>query len=224
MSPKPQFAGNRKSEREQPDRQRAPGSSKAMSETDELQLLNRIATGDSLAFEQLYHHFYHRLTRFLYRFTRRADSIEEIVNDTMFVVWRKAADFRRKSSVSTWIFGIAYRTALKDLRRRGRAPEQVALGEAQIDRMGAPDPAVDRLEQQESLERALAGLSAEQRAVLELTYFHGYSCREVADIVGCPVNTVKTRMFHARRRLRDALPRFQGGRHSVTSEGSGEQP
>jgi RNA polymerase sigma-70 factor (ECF subfamily) len=188
-----------------------------MSKTDELQLLDRIATRDLQAFEELYHLFYHRLTRFLYRFTRRPDAIEEIVNDTMFVVWQKASDFRRRSSVSTWIFGIAYRTALKDLRRRGRSPEQVALQDAQVDRMGAPDPAVDRLELQESLERALAGLSAEQRAVLELTYFHGYSCREVADIVGCPVN------IHARKRLRDVLPRLEAGSVSVPSRGPGER-
>ena len=194
-----------------------------MSETDELQLLIRTASRDRQAFEQLYHLFYHRLTRFLYRFTRRADAIEEIVNDTMFVVWQKASDFRRKSSVSTWIFGIAYRTALKDLRRRGRSPEQVALQDAKVDRMGALDPAVDRWELQDSLERALAGLSAEQRAVIELTYFHGYSCREVADIVGCPVNTVKTRMFHARKRLRDALPSSRTGRSSIPDGRRGGQ-
>jgi len=179
-----------------------------MPQTDELQLLDRIAARDHQAFEQLYHLYYPRLTRFLYRFTRRADSIEEMVNDTMFVVWQNAAGFRRKSRVSTWIFGIAYRTALKELRRRGRSPKEESQSETLIERMGAPDPAVDRWELQQSLETALATLSAEQRAVLELTYFHGYSCQEVADIVDCPVNTVKSRMFYARRRLREQLPRL----------------
>ncbi|MEJ2085537.1 MAG: sigma-70 family RNA polymerase sigma factor [Acidobacteriota bacterium] len=193
-----------------------------MPQTDELQLLDRIAARDHQAFEQLYHLYYQRLTRFLYRFTRRAESIEEIVNDTMFVVWQNAAAFRRKSRVSTWIFGIAYRTALKELRRRGRSPEQESQSEMLIEGMGAPDPAVDRWELQRSLEAALATLSAEQRAVVELTYFHGYSCQEVADIVGCPVNTVKTRMFYARKRLRDKLPRLEAAHSSRLRRGPGE--
>lgn len=194
-----------------------------MSVTDEIQLLDRVADRDLRAFERLYHIYYHRLTRFLYRFTRQADSIEEIVNDTMFVVWQKASGFRRKSSVSTWIFGIAYRTALKELRRRGRTPDRVPLQEAHIERMGTTDPTVDRFELQRSLEAGLAALSAEQRAVLELTYFHGYTCREVADIVGCPVNTVKTRMYHARKRLRDHLPRLESARGSKATRGPGGQ-
>ena len=193
-----------------------------MPHTDELQLLNRIAARDHQAFERLYHLYYQRLTRFLYRFTRQADSIEEIVNDTMFVVWQSASTFRRKSRVSTWIFGIAYRTALKELRRRGRFPEQESQSETLIERMGAPDPAVDRWELQQSLEAVLATLSAEQRAVLELSYFHGYSCQEVADIVDCPVNTVKTRMFHARRRLREQLPRLGAEYASKLRRGPGE--
>src|ERR1700723_4237716 len=81
-------------------------------------LLVAVAAGDRRALEELYLGYHRRLARFLSRFTPRYENVEEIINDTFLVVWQKAKDFRRASLVSTWIFGIAYRTALKSLRRQ----------------------------------------------------------------------------------------------------------
>src|ERR1700691_2849398 len=81
-------------------------------------LLVAIAAGDRRALEELYLSFHRRLARFLSRFTPRYENVEEIINDTFMVVWQSAKDFRYASQVSTWIIGIAYRTALKSVRRQ----------------------------------------------------------------------------------------------------------
>ena len=88
----------------------------ARTEHDEAELIGRVATGDRRAFETLYRAYHPRLARFLQRMTRSTPLIEEIVNDTLLVVWRKAATFNGSSKVSTWIFAIAYRRACKSLQ------------------------------------------------------------------------------------------------------------
>src|ERR1700721_2715961 len=81
-------------------------------------LLVAVAAGDRRALEELYLSYHRRLSRFLSRFTPRYENIEEIINDTFMVVWQSAKNFRHASQVSTWIIGIAYRTALKSFRRQ----------------------------------------------------------------------------------------------------------
>src|SRR5262245_61914170 len=138
------------------------------------------------------------------RMTSRHDLIEEVINDTMWTVWEKAADFRGESLVSTWIVGITYRRALKALRRSTAI--QVAHSE---ETQAAPDVHLAN-ETRQWLDRALAELPIEQRMVLEFSYLLGHSCEEIAIIMQCPGNTVKTRMFHAREKLRRSLPRLAG--------------
>lgn len=182
-----------------------------MSQRRELELIRLVAAKDLGAFEDLYHLYYRRVFRFLLSITRRMDLVEEILNDVMFTVWQKAGGFRERSRLSTWIFGIAYRKALKRLERERRAPEQLDAEDADLAGMGGADRALEMQELRDLLQRALERLSPEQRAVIELTYHSGRSCKEIAEIVDCPVNTVKTRMFHARKRLRRMLPRLGHG-------------
>jgi len=144
-----------------------------------------------------------RLRRFLERTTQRPHLIDEILNDTMLVIWRKAGSFEVRSKVSTWILGIAMRRSLKV---RERAARLALLDHGQpAEPATEPDEHLARKELRADLDRALESLSPEHRAVVELTHFDGYSYREIAAILGCPVDTVKTRMFHARRRLRALL-------------------
>jgi RNA polymerase sigma-70 factor (ECF subfamily) len=169
---------------------------------DDAVLLGRVARGDVSAFEALYRRYRPRVRRFLEQRTRGPHLIEEILNDTMLVIWRKAGTFRLKSTVSTWILGIALRRGLKAVERSEPGAEVAS------DDLAAPaevEEHVFRKEVRARLDRALESLSPEQRTVVVLTYFEGYSCREIAGIVGCPVDTVKTRMFHARRRLKALL-------------------
>jgi RNA polymerase sigma factor (sigma-70 family) len=157
----------------------------------------------------LYRIYYRRLTRFLDRITRRPHANEEVLDDTMFAVWRKAATFNGTSQVSTWIFAIAYRMALKALKR-DRARTQRLLDDVEPDSAPSPEAALIEGQFRSRIKRLLADLSPEQRAVVELTYYHGCAYKEIAEIVGCPVDTVKTRMFHARRKLRAVLIAEEG--------------
>jgi RNA polymerase sigma-70 factor (ECF subfamily) len=186
----------------------AGGAGAATANAAELRLLDRVAGGDRQAFQELYVCYHRRLARFLTRLTHGYPIAEEIINDTMYVVWRKAAGFRGQSQVSTWIMGIAYRRALKALKRESTAahvPSMPGDEEAQ-----ATDATQRTDELHEWIGSALDQLPAEQRMVIELTYYVGLSCQEIATIMECPVNTVKTRMFHARRKLRTALPQQAG--------------
>jgi len=171
---------------------------------DELELLDRIKARDVDAFEKLYRIYQPRLTRFLVNLLKRPQLVEEVLDDTMMVVWQTAGSFRGTSKLSTWVFAIAYRKALK-ARMRWPDPVEDDDRDMRASNDPAPDAELEQSRVREALLRAMSKLSAEHRAVVDLTYFHGLGYREIADIVGCPVDTVKTRMFHARRRLRDAL-------------------
>ncbi|HVT17547.1 MAG TPA: sigma-70 family RNA polymerase sigma factor [Thermoanaerobaculia bacterium] len=184
---------------------------------DESSLLRRVAAKDRKAFETLYSLYYRRLFSYIFKLTRRAELVEEALNDVMLVVWTKAASFDGRSRLSTWIFGIAYHKALKALAHR---PPETAASQAAPEREPSepvasegPESLIVRRELASTVGKALAALSPEQRAVVELTYYYELSYQEIAEIVDCPVNTVKTRMFHARRRLRQILPEMGVSSH-----------
>jgi RNA polymerase sigma-70 factor (ECF subfamily) len=184
------------------------GTPSALDDAAERELLQRTAARDRDAFKTLYLAYHRRLARFLVRMTRQYDVAEEIINDTLWVVWQRAGDFRGSSRVSTWIMGIAYRRALKTLRRANLQSRWVEL-DADVD-YSDYGATVDSADRRELVARALAQLPLEQRLVLEFTYYLGHSCAEIAEIMECPVNTVKTRMFHARRKLRTLMPALSG--------------
>jgi RNA polymerase sigma-70 factor (ECF subfamily) len=168
-------------------------------------LLAAIGAGDRRALEELYLSYHRRLARFLSRFTPRYENIEDIINDTFMVVWQNAKDFRSASQVSTWIIGIAYRTALKSFRRQ----KNHAVASLEDYPEQTVDPTFDA-EVHDWLKHGLNRLPIEQRLTLELAYHMGHSLEEIATITDCPVGTVKARMFHAREKLRQYLPALSG--------------
>ena len=170
-------------------------------------LLVAVAAGDRRALEELYLSYHRRLARFLSRFTPRYENVEEIINDTFLVVWQSAKDFRNASQVSTWIIGIAYRTALKSFRRQKNHAAAQSLEDYPEQTV---DPTFDA-ELNDWLSHGLSRLPMEQRLTLELAYHMGHSLEEIAAITDCPVGTVKARMFHAREKLRQYLPALSGG-------------
>jgi RNA polymerase sigma-70 factor (ECF subfamily) len=173
---------------------------------DDNVLLVAVANGSSLALEALYLKYHRRLARFVSRVTPRYENIEEIINDTLMTVWQSATVFRNASQVSTWIFGIAFRTAHNSLRRQKRHSDVRHLDDY-------PQQTVDPVratEVHDWLTHGLNRLSPEQRLTLELTYHMGYSIDEIAAITNSPVGTVKARMFRARERLRKYLPALAG--------------
>ncbi|MGO9932986.1 MAG: RNA polymerase sigma factor [Steroidobacteraceae bacterium] len=179
---------------------------KSSSKARDSALLVAVAAGDRRALEELYLSYHRRLARFLSRFTPRHENIEEIINDTFMVVWQNAGAFRSASQVSTWIIGIAYRTALKAFRRQKNQASAGSLDDY-------PEQTVDptgETEVHDWLQQGLSRLPMDQRLTLELAYHMGHSLEEIAAITDCPVGTVKARMFHAREKLRQYLPALSG--------------
>ncbi|MEJ2089332.1 MAG: sigma-70 family RNA polymerase sigma factor [Gammaproteobacteria bacterium] len=177
------------------------------STTDQDQaLIARIAAGDRRAFELLFSKYGERVFRYAHRLISDVTKAEEVANDVMLEVWKTAARFEGRSKVSTWILGITRHLALNAVRRKTLDTVDVAdapelADDKQVD--GAVEHDRDVLG--EGIRAALAELSAEHRDVIELTFFHGCTYHEIAEIVGCPENTVKTRMYHAKRQLQSLL-------------------
>ncbi|MGD0505761.1 MAG: sigma-70 family RNA polymerase sigma factor [Steroidobacteraceae bacterium] len=189
-------------------------SAKNTKESDVDRLI-AIAAGNRVAFEDLYFAYHRRLARFLFRVTPRYEMVEEIINDTFITVWQRAKDFRNASRVSTWIFGIAYHTALKSLRRQKHHSAALSLDDY-------PEPTIDpgaEAEVKDWLAQGLSRLPLDQRLTLELAYHMGHSLEEIAAITDTPVGTVKARMHHARRKLRKHLPALDGTAHEFSARG-----
>ena len=168
---------------------------------DEYALLQRIVEGDQLAFEAFYKHYYPRLFRFILRTTRQPEAIEELIQETLLVVWEKPERFNFSSKISTWVFGIAYNKALKLMSKTARRSNDLDVDELS-EAIGDPYANLaENTETQDWLNCALDCLSVEQRAVIELTFYNGLSYQDIAKILDCPENTVKTRMYHARKKL-----------------------
>jgi RNA polymerase sigma-70 factor, ECF subfamily len=181
---------------------RGPGGS-----AREAELISRIAAGDRRALEELYTLYHRRMARFLVRLTHRYELAEEIINDTFWVVWTKAHDFRGDSQPSTWILGIAYRKARNAFRSAARQAAETSLEAATMPAVSDP---FGTEELRDWLQQALEQLPPEQGLAVQLCYELGHSCEEIAAITGCPVNTVKTRLFHARAKLQKLLPKLAG--------------
>lgn len=165
---------------------------------EEESYIKRIAEGDEEALELMYALYYPRLVRFLFRVTNNHEHIIEIINDVFFVIWRGAGKFRNQSTISTWILGIAYKKGLKHMsKHKEKFTDQDVIDTESNDE--------ERLLEQRNMRQLLEKLSPLHRAVIELTYYFGYSYKEIGDILECPENTVKTRMFHARHKLRELL-------------------
>src|SRR3569623_824368 len=159
---------------------------------EEARLLGLILQGDREAFEELYRLYYPRLTRFLLNLVRRPTLVEEVLNDTMMVVWDRADSFNGASKLSTWIFAIAYRKAMKGLRRQDEAVED-RDAEQRVSLGATPEQEAAHHRIHALLLKAMDELSPAHRAVVDLTYFHELGYREIATILECPVETVKPR-------------------------------
>ncbi|RLQ20424.1 sigma-70 family RNA polymerase sigma factor [Seongchinamella sediminis] len=165
------------------------------------ELLAGTAGGSLRAFGQLYDLLYTSLVRFIYRHTQSPSVVEEVLNDVMLVVWQKAGSFRGDSRVLTWVLGIARHCALNRLQRE-RAWQRIVAGPVPC---ACPGLDEGRLATLDALEWALGQLSEDHRVAIELAYFHGMSCEEIAEVCACPVNTAKTRLHYGRRRLHTLL-------------------
>ncbi|WP_043627832.1 RNA polymerase sigma factor [Nonomuraea candida] len=172
-----------------------------MKRTDaDARVLSRVADGDTAALTELYERYGEPLFAFLLRLAGDRGTAEEILQDTMLAVWRSAGTFQRRSSVSTWLFGVARRQAHNRLRTA--APPQAAEPYERADPLPGPEElAVGG----DSLEALLARLPPAQRDVAVLHFVVDLAHQDIAEVLGIPVGTVKSRLHLARTRLRESL-------------------
>ena len=171
----------------------------------ERQWIRQTARGDRTAFEQLYRAYHKRIFGYLFRMLSNGEAAEEIASDVMLEMWKAAGTFRGDSQVSTWLVGIARFKGLSHLRRgRADAVEVEAANEV-ADSHDLQDEALMKDSMKATIKQALSKLSPDHREVMELTFFQDFSYPEIAKLLDIPVNTVKTRMFHARKQLRELL-------------------
>lgn len=173
----------------------------ALIAVDDTVLILAIQSRDRVALARLYLSYHGRLARFLARITRRPEDIEEIINDTFVVVWTHATAFRSESLVSTWITGIAYRLARHSIRRQKR---QLPIWCAGILAEQRADP-TRQAEVTNWLDCALDRLPVKLRVTVTLAYQMGFSIEEISQITRTPTRKVKSRMVHARFKLREAV-------------------
>ena len=172
--------------------------------SDEI-LIGRIAGGDRLAMHALYARHHVKVFRFVLRLVRNEASAQDLISEVFLDVWRQADRFEGRSAVSTWILAIARFKALSSVRRRKDAELDEEQAEAIEDGADTPDIALQKKDTGDVLRRCLTKLSPDHREIIDLVYYHEKSVEEVAEIVAIPENTVKTRMFYARKKLAELL-------------------
>jgi RNA polymerase sigma-70 factor (ECF subfamily) len=168
-------------------------------------LLVRIARGDALAMRALFARHQTAVYRWLVRLVRNEAMAEDLLSEVFLDVWRQAASFEGRSSVSTWLLAIARHKALSARRRRVDDQLDDSVAAEMPDPADDPESALQKKDRSELLRKALSKLSDEHRQVLDLVYYHERSVKETAEIVGVGEATVKTRMFYARKRLEGLL-------------------
>jgi RNA polymerase sigma-70 factor (ECF subfamily) len=168
-------------------------------------LIAAIAAGDRAAMRILYNRHQIRVFRFAVRLVDNAASAEDVVSEAFIEVWRQADRFEGRSSVSTWIMSIARFKALSVRRRRQEIELDDKVAETVADQYSTPEQILLETDRGAQLRACLSQLSPDHREIIDLVYYHDKTIEEVAEIVGVPKNTVKTRMFYARRRLAQLL-------------------
>jgi RNA polymerase sigma-70 factor (ECF subfamily) len=181
-----------------------------LTEASDQDLLTAVARGDRSAFERLYCSYERRVFHYVYTLVADASLAEEIVSDTMFAVWRGAGTFASTSRVSTWIFGIARHKALDAVRRSRPRQREVELDGAVTlpHPQEHPEEGVLRNQLAKLTQRAMAALTREHQEILRLVFYEEQPYEEISTLLGIPPNTVKTRVYYAKQRLKEQLARL----------------
>jgi len=176
-----------------------------MQATSDEVLIGRIAGGDRLAMQVLFARHHVRVFRFVLRLVRNEATAEDLISEVFLDVWRQAGKFEGRAAVSTWLMSIARFKALSALRRRPEAELDDEMAEAIEDTSDDPEVTLAKKDKSAVLRQCLTALSSEHREIIDLVYYHEKSVEEVAEIVGIPEATVKTRMFYARKKMAELL-------------------
>jgi len=180
----------------------------------DVEVLKQVANGDKRGLETLYNRHSGRAFKFLFRLTGNRAAAEDLTHDVFLEIWKSAKRFEGRSSVATWILSIARYKAL-DAGRKQRA-----LGEHDLPPNPEPSPEARAMQASSSdyMRTCMMALSQEHREIIDLVYFHEKSVKEVSEILDIPEATVKTRMFYARKKLKELL-QTEGDQRDVFSYG-----
>jgi RNA polymerase sigma-70 factor, ECF subfamily len=168
-------------------------------------LLRLIADGEQRAIGILFARHSVRVFRFALSITKDRSLAEEVVSDVFFDIWRRPGSFKGRSRVSTWLLAIARNKALSSLQRHAHEHLNEELAETIEDTADDLEFAMQRKQAGTVLADCLLQLSTIHREIIDLAYYHQKSIEEVAEILKIPRNTVKTRMFYARKHLAEML-------------------
>lgn len=176
--------------------------------TDDLDLICRMQAGDDESVRDLYARYGQRLYAYALRLTSDPATAEDVTQNTLVTAWRTAHTFRGEGRLIAWLLGIVHHTAMKALRHASSYLDPVAeetIPENQL----SPEEQIQDQERKRWIRQGLQSLSSEHRAVLELVFYQGLSLNEVAEVLDCPLGTVKSRLSYARQHLRGVLARTE---------------
>lgn len=168
---------------------------------DDIELLQRIASGDQTAVRPLYARHNLRIFRFIVRMTGNEATAEDLTNEVFLEIWKHAGRFEGRAAATTWMLSIARNRTISFLRKRSEAQLDDEYAAAVPDDADTPEVIASKGDKGAQIRACLDKLSDEHKEIVELVYYHEKSVSEVAEIVGIPQGTVKTRMFHARKKL-----------------------
>ena len=183
----------------------ATSAARQTPDTPDVALVRSIAAGDKHAMQILFARHNVRIFRFLLRFVRDRSGAEDLLSEVFLDVWRQAGRFQGRSQVTTWLLAIARNKALSALQRRANEELDEDAAAAIENPQDNPEVTLQKRQKAEILLNCLTQLSPAHREVTDLVYYHEKSIDEVAEITGVPQNTVKTRMFYARKRIAELL-------------------
>lgn len=178
-----------------------------MAQEQDLDLIRRMASGDENAMRELYAAYGQRLFAYALRLTNDHAIAEDVTQETLLIAWRTACKFRGEGRLIAWLLGIIHHTAMKILRHTAEPLE--AIEETLPARNPSPEEQAQAEETKRWIRKGLQDLSTEHRAVLELVFYQGLTLNEVAEVCGCPLGTVKSRLNYARGHLRGVLGRTE---------------
>ena len=176
-----------------------------MSGPSDTDLIKRIANQDQSAVELLYGRYQVRVFRFILRLVKSEAVANELANEVFMEVWRNASRFEGRSSLSSWILGIAHNRSISSLRKRREAEMDDDAAGAIPDDADNPEVVAQKTNKGALLRACMERLSDEHKTIIDLVYYHEMSITEVSETIGIPQNTVKTRMFYARKKLSEFL-------------------
>jgi RNA polymerase sigma-70 factor, ECF subfamily len=170
--------------------------------SQEIRLMEQVAAGDAQAFRRLYDLSYGRVARYVQKMVMDYSLADDILVQTYTVAWQKSGDFKGKGRITTWLIGIARNIMLREFRKlKNHEPFDEEYGVADT----RSQFRVETESTNAAVKTGLQTLKVKQREILELVFYQDFSYGEVAELIGIPINTVKTRVFHAKQALKHVL-------------------